>query len=99
MNFINKVGYLDDNVFLYCEEPILAKQIENSGYKEYYCKDLTAYHMHFSKQKGSTKKRLAEYRKSRKYYWINYCNYNKLKLNLLLLSDKLYNLIVVKLKK
>ena len=90
MTFVERIGYLDENVFLYCEEPILASTVKKYGYKEWYVRELTAYHMHINSEKGNTRKRLQLFRESRRYYWKNYSGYGKIRLFFLLLSDKLY---------
>ncbi len=51
MDFIRKIGFLDENVFLYCEERILASQVSNLGYKELYIADITANHEHYVEKK------------------------------------------------
>ena len=89
-DFLTKINYLDEKVFLYCEEPILASTVKKYGYKEIYYKDITAYHMHIDNEKGNKKKRLKNFRKSRRYYWKNYSDYKGIKLKLLLLSDKIF---------
>lgn len=91
-NFLIKIGYLDSNVFLYCEEAILAKQVALSGYKELYIKELTAYHEHYDSQKGSNAKRMNMLMDSRKYYIKKYSGYKGLKCQLLLLSKNLQKL-------
>lgn len=45
------MGYLDESVFLYCEEPILASRVKKYGYKELYVREITAYHMHHDSEK------------------------------------------------
>lgn len=45
MSFAEKMGYLDESVFLYCEEPILASRVKKYGYKELYVREITAYHI------------------------------------------------------
>lgn len=53
MSFAEKMGYLDESVFLYCEEPILASRVKKYGYKELYVREITAYHMHHDSEKGN----------------------------------------------
>lgn len=90
MEFVAQIGYLDENVFLYCEEPILASTVKKYGFKEWYVRELTAYHMHIKSEKGNPRKRLQLFRESRRYYWKNYSGYGKIRLFFLLLSDKIY---------
>ena len=76
--FLLKNNYLDENVFMYCEEPILAKCVKRMGFRELYIKELTANHEHYAAQKsGSSGKRMTEFLKSRTYYIENYSGYNK----------------------
>lgn len=86
VDFIDKIGYLDENVFLYCEEEILASNVKKYGGKILYLKDFTAYHEHYSSNKGRRDQRMRIYFKSRYYYYKNYCDYSKIKLILLKFS-------------
>lgn len=79
-------NYLDEDVFLYCEEEILSKRIMNAGKKIYYLNECTAYHEHYSKDKGKRKKRMHQYLRSRWYYYSRYCKYNVIQLVLLRFS-------------
>lgn len=68
MKFIEGNEYFDDNVFLYCEEPILAAQVKKAGLKEYYMSEIKAYHMHIASEKGNVAKNLERFYDSRIYY-------------------------------
>lgn len=85
-NFLKQINYLDSNVFMYCEEPILAKQVEKAGYRELYIKELTAFHEHYATEKGSNANRMRLFLESRKYYIKNYSGYSGWKRALLLMS-------------
>lgn len=89
MSFIEAVGYFDEHVFLYCEEPILAATAAREGMREYYCADLKAYHMHVESEKGDPVRRLGEYSKSRSYYLRTYGGYGPLALGLLMCSKRM----------
>lgn len=95
MSFIEKIGYLDEGVFLYSEEPILAATVAREGFKEYYFKDLTAYHMHIESEKGNPAKRLHTFFESRKYYLRNYSKYRKAALAIVIASINLQQKIMV----
>jgi hypothetical protein len=95
MEFMKKIGCLDENVFLYCEEPILAATVEREGYKEYYLHNLTAYHMHKKSEKGNPAKRLETFFESRKYYLKNYSKYGKVRLAIAIASINLQRKIMV----
>lgn len=58
MDFVKEIGFFDDNVFLYCEEAILSRQVEIAGKKMYYIADSQAVHAHISSTKGNPVKRL-----------------------------------------
>lgn len=87
--FLEQIHYLDENVFMYCEEPILAKQVVLNGYREVYISSVTAYHQHFASKKGNAKKRMQMLFESRQYYLKHYSGYSGLALQLLLLSKKI----------
>lgn len=93
MNVIINQGYFDENVFLYCEESILSKQVHQSGYNMYYLSDIQALHQHIETAKGNPAKRLQITFQSRHYYLREWSGYHGLKLRLLLLSKKTQQLI------
>lgn len=90
--FLEQIHYLDENVFMYSEEPILAKQVVSAGYRELYISEVTAWHQHFSSQKGNTKVRMQMLFRSREYYLKNYSGYSDFLLRLLLLSKRFQRL-------
>ena len=94
MNFMEKIGYLDENVFLYCEEPILAATVKREGDKMFYMHDIVAYHMHKEAEKGDPKKRLDTFLSSRIYYLNEYSNYGKIRKNIAIKSITLQNKIM-----
>ena len=91
MDFIECINYLDENVFLYCEEPILAKTVQREGRKVYYLKECTAFHNHIDSKKGNQNKRMDEFLKSRLYYLDNYSGYKGLKLKIVKKSRVMQN--------
>lgn len=75
-DFLQKNNYLDDTVFMYCEEPILAKCVINRGYKELYIKEVTANHEHYANNKvGNSAEKMLLFVESRIYYIKKYSNY------------------------
>lgn len=88
-SFLEEIGFLDEHVFMYCEEPILAKQVVMHGYKEVYINTVTAYHQHFVSQKGNARNRMQFLFDSREYYLKHYSGYSNPALKLLLLSKKI----------
>lgn len=54
VDFLEKINFFDERVFLYGEEPILGRQIELSGLTMYYLSEKTAIHAHEkTKEKGN----------------------------------------------
>lgn len=86
LEFMKEINYLDENVFLYCEEPILAAAVARAGKKEYYYSELVAYHMHKESTKGDPKKRMNQFFKSRIYYLKSYSSYRAIPLKMILVS-------------
>ncbi len=90
LDFMEYIGYFDEMVFLYCEEPILGKQVVRSGKKAYYLHEAQAIHAHIESQKGSFKKRHDAWWKSRYYYLHHYCGYNALQLAIIHFLREIY---------
>lgn len=77
MNFMKDVEFLDEGVFLYSEESILAAQARDKGLIEYYCADLSVNHLHKDSE-GSDKEKLMRYSvESKKYFIEKYGCYGK----------------------
>lgn len=88
--FLEKIGYLDENVFMYCEEPILSKCVKRAGYQELYIKEVTANHEHYEhKKRDNSKTKMACFLKSRKYYIERYSGYGELGKRMTLFSREL----------
>lgn len=68
LDFIESIGFFDENVFLYCEEAILARTVEAAGKKMYYFAQKFAVHNHIPSKKGNPKERNRLWLKSRNYY-------------------------------
>lgn len=68
MDFIKEIGFFDENVFLYCEEAILSKQVEKTDKKMYYLADTRALHRHINSQKGDPVPKFKFWIKSRLYF-------------------------------
>ena len=90
LNFISSIGFLDENVFLYCEEAILGKQVQNSYKKSFYLHEVQAIHRHIESTKGNFEKRYKIFWESRWYYLKTYSGYNKFTLALIYLFRELY---------
>ena len=77
MDFLRSTGYLDENVFLYCEEPILSVRVHAAGGKILYLPWVSATHAHVPGEKEDSAKRMLLFIKNRKYYLRQYSGYNR----------------------
>lgn len=78
MSFLRATGYLDEAVFLYCEEPILAAQVRSAGGHIIFVPTLSAVHAHVRSEKGNSSRRMLLFIKSRRYYLERYSGYDAL---------------------
>ena len=84
-----KIEGLDENTFLYYEEPILAFKLKQAGYKNYILTNSPYLHYHsvsINKNITSYIKRFKIAHESRKYYCKEYLKINKIEELLLVLS-------------
>ena len=72
ISFVEEIGYFDEYPFLYCEEAILARQVEIAGKKMYYLADAQAVHRHIKSEKGDPVKRFKHWQRSRIYFYRRY---------------------------
>ena len=72
LSFMKKINFFDENVFLYCEEAILSKQVEHADMKMFYTAESQAIHNHQSSEKGNPASRFRIWRDSRIYCIKNY---------------------------
>lgn len=87
--FLLKNNYLDENVFMYCEEPILAKCVIKQGFKELYIGELTANHEHYNHTKqGNSASKMKLFLESRIYYIKEYSEYSPIRKAFAVLSRK-----------
>lgn len=84
---IIQLGYFDENIFLFCEEATLGKQVKIHNKKMYYLHDVIAVHRHITSTKGSIKNRFKFYWKSKIYYLKKYSGYKSSILMLIYLSQ------------
>ncbi len=69
MSFIKEINYFDEYPFLYCEEAILSRQVEQSRkWKMYYSADMQAIHRHIKNEKGDPIPRFRQWKRSRLYF-------------------------------
>lgn len=95
LQIISQCGYFDENIFLYCEEAILGRQIKKYGKRMYYLHDATALHQHIESSKGCFRKRYKLFWQSRRYYLKYYSGYSKLSIMLINISQKVYYYIKI----
>ena len=90
MSFVEQIGYFDEYPFLYCEEAILARQVEMAGKKMYYLADTQAVHRHIKSEKGDPVKRFKHWERSRIYFYRRYSKDSWWGRQISILSMRLY---------
>ena len=75
LSFMKKINFFDENVFLYCEEAILSKQVEHADMKMFYTAESQAIHNHLSSAKENPALRFRIWRDSRIYFIKHYSKY------------------------
>ena len=68
VSFIKSINFFDEYPFLYCEEAILSRQVENFKKRMYYISNIQALHRHIPSTKGDPVKRFYHWRRSRLYF-------------------------------
>ncbi len=68
LDFIQSINFFDESVFLYCEEAILSRQVENAAKRMYYLADVQAIHRHIKSDKGNPINQFHIWRDSRIYF-------------------------------
>ena len=89
-SFLKEIGLLDENVFLYCEEPILMYIVQEYNGKIIYIPTVFVKHLHQEKEENVFKYR--QFIKSRLYFLSKYKRYNFLKIALIKTS---YSLVLL----
>ena len=77
-SFLEATNYLDENVFLYSEEPILAARVRAAGKRMMFFPQVEAMHIHIKSAKGNVSNRVRQSIKSRLYYIDRYSGYGLL---------------------
>lgn len=95
LSFLQKIGFFDEHVFLYCEESILSKQAEREGMKMYYTADCQAVHNHLSSAKGDPAIRFRHWRDSRIYVIEHYSDFPWYGRMLAVMNMRLYTMVLV----
>ena len=99
MSFVEEIGYFDEYPFLYCEEAILARQVEMAGKKMYYLADTQAVHRHIKSEKGDPVKRFKHWERSRIYFYKRYSKDSWWGRWISILSMRLYVLVFTMYKR
>lgn len=89
MDFLRRINFLDEGVFLYCEEPILAAQVHRLGGRIQYVPSIQAVHAHRPESKGDPLRRVRLFMQSREYYLRHHTDYSDLRLRALAISYRL----------
>lgn len=87
--YLQEHGLLDENVFLYCEEPILAARVQRAGGRISYLPNVTAVHAHADGSRAADLKRMKIFVRSRMYYLRTYTQYDRLQIASLSLTYKM----------
>ncbi len=99
MDFIRQIGFFDEYPFLYCEEPILSRQVEMAGKRMYYTAEVQAIHRHIASTKGDPVKRFQQWKRSRLYFVNRYSNYSWIGQQLANCSIKLHTKLFIFINK
>lgn len=91
-SFLKEIGLLDEGVFLYCEESIIAEQVKNSKGSIFFIPEVIVKHLHKKSSSGHWK----EFFKSREYYLAKYRKYNKLQIFIIILVHKVLSALLQK---
>lgn len=91
---IRDIGWLDEGVFLYCEEDILSYQLEYFGKRVYYNAEARALHAHRRQEKRDMLQRIPCLRVSRYYFIDNYCEDGPIGKCICKLSASLYTFLL-----
>lgn len=92
-DFLKQINFFDENVFLYCEEAILSRQVELAGKRMYYLATAQAVHCHIKSDKGDPVKRFKVWGNSRCYFIDRYSKDHWFGKQIAKLSMRLYVLV------
>lgn len=87
LSFMEKIGYLDENTFLWYEENILAFKVREAGKKELLLLNCEYQHNHVKQSKQN--KKLNIFMSSKRYYCYNILKINYLQKNILKIVEKM----------
>ncbi len=92
-SFLVETGYLDENVFLYSEEPILAARVRAANGRMFVFPSLKAIHAHVASTKGNSSHRMLQFIESRLYFYETYTDYGRIRMAALRTSYRLLGLL------
>ena len=88
LDIFKKVGFFDENNFLYLEEPMIFKRIYEKGYNAKKIDEVIIKHYHgMTTSKISKKKKFYYLKDAINYYFKNYENYGNLKIKLIIIAN------------
>lgn len=93
--YLTTNGLFDENLFLYCEESVLSRQVERAGQTMYYTTAAQAIHRHFSDEKGDPRSRFRHWRDSRLYFIRKYSNWPWYGRMIASISFRLYTFVML----
>jgi GT2 family glycosyltransferase len=88
--FLQSINFFDEYPFLYCEEAILAQQVQRTGFRMYYIANIQSIHRHISSVKGNPVARFKHWKRSKIYFFRKYSNNSWLGKKISMLSITLY---------
>ncbi len=92
-SFLEDTGYLDEGVFLYSEEPILAAKVRAAGLRLMLFPRIEAVHAHVAATKGNSSRRMGLFIRSRLYYLDRYAGYGPFALAALHFSYGVFSML------
>ncbi len=96
MKFIKGINFLDEAPFLYCEEAILSRQVEQSkSWRMYYFTEVLAIHRHVKSEKGNPIPRFKQWERSRMYFIKKYSGDLCIGRIISMISVKLYTFLMI----
>lgn len=88
LEYMERIGYMDEHTFLYFEEPILASKIESAGYHMLYEPAAKVYHYHGATTSSNREVSNVYKEQSQKYYLVEYLGANRHLVDFLLFLKK-----------
>jgi hypothetical protein len=90
LRLMDKVGYYDENVFLYYEEYIISERMRKDGFKTAYSENYFVNHNHVYENENKTVEEIKKDEKSKNYYLKEYLKLSSFSINIMQLSIRYY---------